>query len=132
MTTDPQTVARDFYAQIEKAWNAADGPAFGEPFTDDASFVDIRGEAHDGAAGIGAGHQAIFDTVYRGSTVQYDMDTARTITESVVLTRARATLAVPSGPLAGTHRSMITTILRQNGDGWRAVAFHNTLVGRAG
>ena len=129
MTTDPQTVASDFYAQIEKAWNAADGAAFGEPFAADASFVDIRGEAHDGAAAIAGGHQGIFDTVYRGSTVQYDVDTARSITDSVVLTRARATLTVPGGPLAGTHHSLCTTILRRTGEGWAAVAFHNTLVG---
>ena len=132
MTTDPQTVASDFYAGIEKAWNAADGAAFGEPFATDASFVDIRGEAHDGAAAIAAGHQGIFDTVYRGSTVQYDVETARTLAESVVLTRARATLTVPSGPLAGTHHSILTTVLQQTSDGWRAVAFHNTLVGRMG
>jgi hypothetical protein len=36
---------------------------------------------------------------------------------------------VPGGPLAGTHRSLLTTILRQADDGWVAVAFHNTLVG---
>ncbi len=126
MSTDPQTVAGDFYARIEKAWNAADGAAFGEPFAADASFVDIRGQAHDGAAAIGAGHQGIFDTVYRDSTVQYDVDTARPLTESVVLTRARATLTVPGGPLAGTHHSLVTAVLQQTGDGWSVVAFHNT------
>jgi uncharacterized protein (TIGR02246 family) len=129
MSTDPQTVAGDFYARIEKAWNAADGAAFAEPFAADASFVDIRGEAHDGAPAIAGGHQAIFESVYRGSTVQYDLDLARAVTESVVLTRARATLTVPGGPLAGTHRSVLTTILQRTDDRWTAVAFHNTLVG---
>ena len=129
MTTDPQTVARAFYAQIEKAWNAADGAAFAEPFAADASFVDIRGEAHDGAPAVAEGHQAIFDSIYRGSTVGYDLDLARTVSESVLLTRARATLMVPGGPLAGTHRSVLTTILQRTDDGWSAVAFHNTLVG---
>ena len=128
MITDPRTVARDFYAHIEKAWNAADGAAFGEPFAADASFVDIRGQAHDGATAIAAGHQGIFDTVYRGSTVQYDLDMARNITDSVVLTRANATLAVPGGPLAGTFHSLLTAVLQQTGEGWVAVAFHNTLV----
>ncbi|HLL62772.1 MAG TPA: SgcJ/EcaC family oxidoreductase [Propionibacteriaceae bacterium] len=129
MTTDPHTVASDFYGKIEKAWNAADGAAFAEPFAADASFVDIRGQAHDGTAAIGGGHQGIFATVYRGSTVQYDLDTARNITGSVVLTRARATLTVPGGPLAGTHHSLLTAVLQETGDGWLAVAFHNTLVG---
>ena len=129
MSTDPQTVAGDFYARIEKAWNAGDGAAFAEPFAPDASFVDIRGEAHDGAPVIAEGHQAIFDTIYRGSTVGYDLDLARAVTESVILTRARGTLTVPGGPLAGTHRSLLTTVLHQTDEGWTAVAFHNTLVG---
>lgn len=129
MSTDPQTVASNFYARIEKAWNAADGAAFAEPFAADASFVDIRGEAHDGVPAIAEGHQAIFDSIYRGSIVQYDLDVARAVTDSVVLTRARATLTVPGGPLAGTHRSLLTTILQQTDGGWTAVAFHNTLVG---
>ena len=129
MSTDPRTVAGDFYARIEKAWNAADGATFAEPFAADASFVDIRGEAHDGASDIAAGHQAIFDSIYRGSTVRYDLDLARAVSDAVVLTRARATLTVPGGPLAGMHRSLLTTILQRTDTGWTAVAFHNTLVG---
>jgi uncharacterized protein (TIGR02246 family) len=129
MTNDPQTIAGDFLARIEKAWNAADGAAFTEPFAENASFVDIRGQAHDGAAAISAGHQAIFDTIYRGSTVQYDLDMARELTESVLLTRANAMLTVPGGPLAGTHHSLLTTVLQRVDDEWVAVSFHNTLVG---
>jgi uncharacterized protein (TIGR02246 family) len=129
VTTDPHAVASDFLAHVEKAWNAADGEAFAEPFASDASFVDIRGQAHDGSAAVAAGHQAIFDTIYRGSTVQYDLDVARSVSDTVVLTRANATLTVPAGPLAGTHHSRLTAVLQQTGDGWVAVAFHNTLVG---
>ncbi len=50
--------------QLQDAWNAADGAAFGKPFAPDADFVTIRGELHSGPA-IAAGHQAIFDTIYR-------------------------------------------------------------------
>ncbi len=53
--------------QLQDAWNAADGAAFGKPFAPDADFVTIRGELHSGPA-IAAGHQAIFDTIYRDST----------------------------------------------------------------
>ncbi len=48
--------------------NSADGPRFGEPFIGDADFVDIRGERHRGRGAIASGHQAIFDSIYRGST----------------------------------------------------------------
>ena len=108
MSTDPQTVASDFYAQIEKAWNAADGAAFAEPFAADASFVDIRGEAHDGALAIAGGHQAIFDSIYRGSTVKIELDIAREVAPGVVLAVATSTLDAPSGPLRGRHNARIT------------------------
>ena len=69
------TAARTVLSGLESAWNAGDGAAFGEPFTDDAVFVDIRGARHyGGRAAIAAGHQAIFDSIYRGSTVRYVLD----------------------------------------------------------
>lgn len=128
MTIDPRAVAEEFYAGIQEAWNAADGAAFGAAFAADASFVNIRGEAHDGAAAIAAGHQAIFASVYRGSAVNYVVDVAMALGEAVVVARGRAVLDVPAGPLAGTHRAVSSVVLRLADGAWAAVAFHNTLV----
>jgi uncharacterized protein (TIGR02246 family) len=130
VSINPSTAAADFYTRIENAWNAADGAAFGAAFDPDASFVDIRGDAHDGAAAIGGGHQGIFDTVYRDSRVTYGVDTARALDETVVVARAHSTLHVPGGPLAGTHQAISTAVLLRTGDAWTAVAFHNTLIGK--
>ena len=60
---------------------------FGSAFAAGASFVDIRGVAHDGSAEIGAGHQGIFDTIYKGSVVHIEMETARMLTDDIVLAR---------------------------------------------
>jgi uncharacterized protein (TIGR02246 family) len=128
VTIDSRTAATDFYHRIEKAWNAADGEAFGSAFAADASFVDVRGDTHDGAAAIGAGHQGIFDSIYRGSTVEYTVQTAQALNDELVLARGHSTLDVPAGPMAGSHRAVNTTVLRRTGDAWAAVAFHNTLV----
>ena len=124
---DPLTIARTVIEQIEDAWNAADGAAYGEAFTDDASFVDIRGELHTGEE-IGAGHQQIFDTIYAGSTVSYDVFQARPIEDGVLVAQIRATLNVPGGPFAGEHHALATVVLVPNGDGHGIAAFHNTLV----
>ena len=128
MTTDSAAAAADFYKRIERAWNAADGEAFGSAFVADASFVDVRGDTHDGAAAIGAGHQGIFDSIYRGSSVRYAVQTARYLDDDLVVARGHSTLDVPTGPMAGSHRAVNTTVLRRAGDTWAAVAFHNTLV----
>ncbi len=129
MTVDPQSIARAFYATIEEAWNAADGAAFGSAFSTATNFVDIRGVRHEGGpAEIGSSHQGIFDSIYKGSVIRYEMKTARALGDAVVLAHGRATLDAPTGPLAGTHDAVSTVVLVPEGDGWRAVAFHNTLV----
>ena len=105
------------------------GEGAGQQRTEEVGcFVDVRGDTHDGAAAIGAGHQGIFDSIYRGSTVEYTVQTAQALNDELVLTRGHSTLDVPAGPMAGTHRAVNTTVLRRTGDTWAAVAFHNTLV----
>ena len=97
-TTDPSSVAADFYAAIERAWNSTDSAAFG----DATDFVDVRGVRHHGGpAEIGADHQGIFDTIYKGSAIRYEVQTARAIGDGIVLANGRATLDAPGGPLAG-------------------------------
>ena len=63
MAEDAESIAAALLRQLEDAWNAGDGAAFGAPFAEDADFVDIRGDHHRGRAAIAQGHRAIFDTV---------------------------------------------------------------------
>ncbi len=129
MTTDATAVATDFYAAIEAAWNNADGPAFGAAFGDDLWFVDIRGVAHDGGpAGLGAAHQGIFDSIYKGSVIRYETEAARPLSDDLIMARGRATLDTPGGPMAGVHHALNTVLLARDNGAWRAVMFHNTLV----
>ena len=122
------TAARSFVAALEEAWNAADGAAFGAGFTDDAVFVAVRGSRHRGRPAIAAGHQSIFDTIYRGSTVQYDVESVDEPGPGVAVAHVNATLDCPAGPLAGVNRARFTVVLVRDGQGWQATAFHNTLV----
>ena len=96
---NPEDISRTVIEQLESAWNAADGAAFGAPFAPDADFVTIRGELHSGPA-IAIGHQRIFDTIYAGSTVAYDLVQAREVDDRVTVAHVRGTLQVPGGPLA--------------------------------
>jgi uncharacterized protein (TIGR02246 family) len=129
MQTDPTAIATAFYAAIQKAWNEADGPAFGAEFGDDTEFVDIRGvKHHGGPAEIGSSHQGIFDSIYKGSVIRYDLERARAVGADVVVAHGRATLDAPGGPLAGIHNAVSTVVLTPTGGVWRAIVFHNTLV----
>ena len=128
MAEAAEDVAAELIARLERGWNGADGRAFGEPFAPDADFDDIRGEHHRGREAISAGHRAIFDSIYEGSSVGYELTGAREVSSDVILAHATAVLRAPSGPLAGEHNSMLSLVLVRGGDGWEIAAFHNTLV----
>ena len=128
MAASPENVANELIGRLERAWNEADGRAFGEPFSADADFVDIRGEHHHGQEAIAAGHQAIFDSIYKGSNTNYNLIQARELSDDVILAHATGVLRVPSGPLAGEHNAVQSLVLVREGDEWTITGFHNTLV----
>ncbi len=129
ITMDPTSIAATRLEHMEQAWNRADGAAFGEVFADETDFVDIWGTHHQGdGAAIGHGHQMIFDSVYAGSTVCYQLEAARVVAPGCIVALANATLKAPSGPLQGVNHSRFTVIITEQGDRWAVTAFQNTLV----
>jgi uncharacterized protein (TIGR02246 family) len=120
-------IATAVVAQLEAAWNRADGPGFAEPFADDADFVDIRGDHHQGKAAIAGGHQAILSSIYAGSTVRYELDSARSVVPGVVVAVTDATMEAPTGPMQGTNHARFTITLVEIDGTWQIAAFHNTL-----
>ena len=129
---DPKSTAETVVKHLEDAWNAADGPAFAEPFASDADFVNVRGELHSGRDAIAAGHQQIFDTIYAGSTLRYSVGSARELDDGVILAHIPATLNVPNGPLAGEINALASVVLVREGEQHRIAAFHNTVVAAPG
>ena len=122
------TAAENAVRLLEDAWNAADGEAFGAPFAENADFVNVRGELHTGRRAIAAGHQGIFDSIYAGSTVRYQVLRSRELGDGSILAHVDARLSVPGGPLAGDHQALASMLLIENGDGHAIASFHNTLV----
>jgi len=128
MDADGRRIVSDLVAQLETAWNLADGWAFARPFAEDADFVNIRGDHFRSRDVIAQGHQVIFDTIYKGSIVSYQLTEVRPIAPGVLVAHVRAALKAPTGPLAGEHASLFTIVVVQHDSDWRIAAFHNTLV----
>jgi uncharacterized protein (TIGR02246 family) len=128
MAEEADSVATEVIGRLERVWNEGDGRAFGEPLAPDADFVDIRGEHHRGQEAIAAGHQAIFDSVYEGSTTDYELTGARELSDGTILAHTTAIFRAPSGPMAGEHSAVQTLVLSRGDNGWKIAAFHNTLV----
>jgi uncharacterized protein (TIGR02246 family) len=129
LATDPMSVALEVFDRLEKAWNDADGTAFGRAYAADASFVNIRGEHIVGSEAIGAGHDGIFHSIYAGSVNKMEVVRAEELAEGVVLAISRNTLECPTGPLAGRHQALSTNVVARAEDGtWQVLSSHNTLV----
>jgi len=128
---DPQTVALEVLGHLQKAWNDGDGEAFGSNYAPNASFVNIRGEHIVGRTAIAAGHTGIFTTIYAGSVNRMSLAHASEISTGIVLAVSVNTLDCPSGPMAGVHTAISTTIISSTVDGAGRpliVSTHNTLV----
>lgn len=113
--------------QLEAAWNAMDGPGFAARFADDAEFVNIRGEYFRGRTAIAAGHTALFQGIYAGSTNHCAVEGARLLRPEVALVRVHSIVHVPQGPFAGRHAARFSLVLTKEGGTWQIAALHNTL-----
>ena len=126
---DARAVASKLFEHLESAWNAADGAASGDVFADETDFVNIRGEHFRGdGVMIGEAHQGIFDTIYLGSTMHYEVEVAREIAPGCIVAVVTSTLDAPTGPLQGVNQSRITGVITGRDGDWSIIAFQNTLV----
>jgi uncharacterized protein (TIGR02246 family) len=113
--------------RLEAGWNAMDGSAFAAPFAEDAEFVNIRGEYFRGRSAIAAGHAALFQGIYAGSTNHCAVEGARLLRPEVALVRVHSVLHAPGGPFAGRHAARFSLVLTKEGGSWQIAALHNTL-----
>jgi uncharacterized protein (TIGR02246 family) len=127
LTANDRAALESIVQQLESAWNHGNGSAFGDPFADDADFVNVRGEHHRGKGAITAGHSAILSGVYAGSMNRCTIESARMLGPNVALVHVRSELNAPHGPLAGSHRAYFSMVLTKDAGVWKIAAFHNTL-----
>src|SRR6476469_4616449 len=98
-------------AAMEAAWNAGDGAAYAATFAEDADFVNVLGHHARGRAEIAAGHQGIFDSVYKGSRNHLRFEHLRSLGGDLSLMHFAAVLEVPEGPMAGTHKALMSIVV---------------------
>src|SRR6476469_514082 len=115
-------------AAMEAAWNAGDGAAYAANFAEDADFVNVLGHHARGRAEIAAGHEGIFAGVYKDSRNHYRVESLRSLGGDLALMHVGALLEVPEGPLAGTHKALMSIVVHHAGAAPTIVALHNTFV----
>ena len=119
---------RENVRQMEAGWNAKSGAQFARSFADDADYVVINGVYVKGREVIAEGHQRIFDTVFKESTLSLSVKQVRMLRPDVAVVHVTGTLKLPRGAEAQTSESILTVVMTKESGAWKIAAFQNTEV----
>ena len=125
-----EAAIRDHVKQMETGWNTKSGAAFAKPFAEDADYVVINGMHIKGRTAIEKGHQQIFDTIYKNTTLSLTLQQVRFLRPDVALAHVSANLKTPDMADSKEHDARITIVLTRDKQGWKIAAFQNTQVER--
>ena len=103
---------------------------FAKPFAEDADYVIINGNYIKGRAAIEIGHQRIFDTIYKDTTVSLTVKQIRFLRSDVAVVHVSAQLVGPTKNVV--NDAMITVVMTKQKDSWFIAAFQNTAVAPRG
>ena len=127
MTADEQSI-HQIVKDMERAWNASDSQGFAAPFVDDATFIHIFGGQLDGRPAIEGSHRVIFDTIYKGSRLRFDVRGVRFLRPDVALVFTQGNLTFDDPADAREIHARPTMILVKEQGSWRIVALQNTRI----
>jgi uncharacterized protein (TIGR02246 family) len=121
---DSDAAIRENVRQMEAGWNAKSGALFAKPFAEDADYVVINGMHIQGREAIEKGHQQIFDTFHKNTTLNLSVKQTRYLRADVVIVHVNGSAKSPQGE----GEAVITLVMSKAKDGWEIVAFQNTPV----
>jgi len=122
-------------AALDDAWGKGDAESFAARFAPDGSFTNIIGMVYYGRDAFKERHDAIFKTIYRGSTTKLTISKLRFIRPDVAIADVDAELrgygVLPPGIRAGADgilRTKLQLVFEKEKDGWWIAAYHNVAV----
>ncbi|HEX8150376.1 MAG TPA: SgcJ/EcaC family oxidoreductase [Pyrinomonadaceae bacterium] len=125
---EDEAAIRENVRQLEAGWNAKDGALFAKPFAADADYVVINGSYIKGREVIAEGHQRIFDTFYKESTLSLSVKQVRMLRPDVAVVHVTGTNKIPHGAETRTGEAIMTLLMTKESGVWKIAAFQNTQV----
>ena len=121
-----EAAMRESVKQMETGWNTKSGALFAKPFAEDADYVIINGMYIKGREAIQMGHQRIFDTVYKDTSLSLTVKQIRFLRPDVAVVHVNARREGPTKELASD--AILTLVMTKEQHGWSIAAFQNTAV----
>ena len=125
------TEFQNLLAQLEAAWNEANGQDYAACFADHASYVAFDGSVLVGAAQIGQVHDELFHGFLKGSKMRFEeVELVQRVSDTMAVLVTRGSVQLPSkGPQAGRlSRQTMTLVRSDRSQPWKVVAFQNVRI----
>lgn len=119
-----EALIRASVKQLETGWNTKSGATFAKPFAEDADYVVINGMYIKGRAAIDGGHQRIFDTIYKDTTLTLTVKQIRFLRPDVAVVHVTGQRVGPTKDVV--NDAIITLTMTKEKQGWVIAAFQNT------
>ena len=127
-----QVAIESIVVSLDTAWAKGDADAFAEHFAPDGGFTNVLGKVYFGREAFRTRHDAIFKTVFKGSTSKLAIAKLRFVRPDVAIADVDAEIrgfaALPPGMQAGPDgvgRSKLLLVLVRDGGEWWITAYHN-------
>src|SRR5215210_2180229 len=114
-----EAAIRENVRQMEAGWNAKSGAQFAKPFAADADYVVINGSYIKGRETIAEGHQRIFDTIYRESTLSLSVKQVRMLRPDVAVVHVTGANKYARGGESHTSEAIITLVMTKESGAWK-------------
>lgn len=123
-----EAAIRENVKEMERGWNTKSGATFAKPFAEDADYVVINGLHIQGRAEIEKGHQRIFDTIFKNTSLSLNVKQIRFLRPDVALVHVLGKSSTPQADAARETNVIISLVMTKDGGAWKIKGFQNTEV----
>ena len=132
--TDPAVAVAAISEGLQAAWNQGDAPAYASYFTDDADFLNIRGDIFTGREQIAKVHGMILGGPFKGSHIAITTRLLKVLAPGMVMLDTDQTVTsfkgLPPGVVPTTDGTLVTHFkymaARQVDGSWKLISGQNT------
>ena len=124
-TTQDAAAVTSVLGELFAAWERHDAEAYGELFTEDATYVTFVGTFYQGRQDIVDSHRTLFATFLKGTRLADEILDIRFPGPDMAVVSGRGDTYKGKRPHKLT-KMQTYTLIRQSDGAWRIAAFHNT------
>lgn len=133
LTVNAQTVSNDEQAirnivtTMQKGWNTKDGKMFASGFAPVHNYVVVNGMYLSSITqeGTARGHQNIFNTVYKTTSLELKIDKVSFINPELAMTYVLGATYDQAASIPENPGVIISMLFEKKNDEWKIISFHN-------